>query len=304
MIKRDDFRIWDTDSYDPSAPFNQNPSVLRTGTWDRLSGCPQSPGSRAYSLCRGRGIRENFPALVDVKPGPLCATTSSVLGPALSIATAGVTRTFTLTARDSYDNQRDTLDDSFIARATLSTALMHTAIAPQSWKDLFDPPNNEINNPPQDFRGKYEGSYISTISGTYSMRVQAIEQNGLMGMYFAGSIGWSNGMSFQSLSIPRLSRVDPIINFDWGLDIPIEQKSSEPLFSVKWTGLFKPPQSAEYSFFGVSDGDLRLTIDGNVIFELVVNGSTSSDKVPDELDSALPVYLNEQIFGSILLQIG
>jgi hypothetical protein len=299
-IQRDDFRIWDTDSYDPSAPFNQNPAVLRTGLWDRLSGCPRIPGSRAYSLCRGRGIRENFPALVDVKPGPLCATLSSVLGPALSIATAGVTRTFTLTARDSYDNQRDALDDSFIARATLSTALVHSAISPQSWKNLFDPPNNEINNPPKDFGGKYEGSYISTISGAYSMRVHAVQQNGLMGMYFAGS----NDVCFQNLSIPRISRVDPIINFDWGLNIPIEQKSSEHVFSVKWTGLFRAPQSGEYTFFGVSDGDLRLTIDGNIVFELSVNGSAKPDVMSGEPEDNFEEILDKQVFGSKIIQMG
>ncbi len=300
MTQRDDYSIWDRDTYDPNAPFNQNPSVLRTGSWDRLSGCPRSPGSRAYSLCRGQGLRENFPALVDVKPGTLCATTSSVLGPALSIATAGVTRTFTLTARDSYDNQRDALDDSFIARATLSTALVHTAMSPQTWKNLFDVPNSEINNPPMDFGGKYEGAYISTVSGTYSMRAQAVDQNGLMGMYFAGS----SDTTFRTLSIPRFSRIDPIINFDWGLAIPIEQKASEPLFIVKWSGLFRALQSADYTFFGISDGDLRLTIDGNVVFELVVKGSTSPDELSDELHGNLQGYLDEQPLGSIFLQAG
>jgi hypothetical protein len=150
QIIRDDFDIWDQDWYSPAAGHLdvrlQQPSSLPVsiGRWGAVAGCPgPQPFSWRHYECRGRGVSDNQPARVRVHAGPVCADTCTVLGASMSVATAGVTRTFTLTARDAYDNQRDALDDFFIARASLDSDpthahahVTHGVVVSQPWTFL------------------------------------------------------------------------------------------------------------------------------------------------------------------------
>ena len=150
QIIRDDFDIWDQDWYSPAAGhldvrLQQSASLpVSVGRWGALAGCPgPQPFSWRHYECRGRGVSDNHPARVRVHAGPVCADTCTVLGASMSVATAGVTRTFTLTARDAYDNQRDALDDFFIARASLDSDpthahahVTHGVVVSQPWTFL------------------------------------------------------------------------------------------------------------------------------------------------------------------------
>ncbi len=87
-------------------------------------------------------------------------------------------------------------------------------------------------------------SYSNVTSGT-----------GLTAQYF-------NNRDF--VGTPVLTRIDPVVNFDYGLGSP------DPLvnvdnFSVRWTGRIQPRYSETYTFFARSDDGTRLFIDGQPV---------------------------------------
>ena len=130
VVQRDDYVSWDTDMYDASQPLLTNSQVRRRDVWSASSACPAEGGSEAYDRCRGKGLARNDALRVKVNPALCCASKTTALGDSLTIGTAGVTRTFTLTARDAYDNQRDAFDDSFIAEALVD--LQHVSPYPST----------------------------------------------------------------------------------------------------------------------------------------------------------------------------
>jgi len=185
------------------------------------------------------------------------------------VATAGVTRTFTLTARDAFDNQRDALDDSFVASALLD--LEHLpAYASSSTQTAVDAriisqpyvyllAEGDTHNPPSDPGGKYQGMYTATISGVYNMHVQAVDTvgTGLVAAYFPGSTpDYSQ----------QLTRRDKKIDFNWGIAPP---NSNVPpggsAWSARWLGQVKPLVSGEHTFLVETEGAASLVISGKVV---------------------------------------
>jgi beta-glucosidase len=64
---------------------------------------------------------------------------------------------------------------------------------------------------------------------------------------------------------PKIKRVDKNIDFRWGNDGP--DGMNDDLFSVRWTGFIKAPESAEYLIGTVSDDGVRLWIDDKLVME-------------------------------------
>ena len=64
---------------------------------------------------------------------------------------------------------------------------------------------------------------------------------------------------------PRLVRIDPSINFDWGSDSP--DASLEPRnFSVRWQGNITFAQG-DYTFTAITSDGMRVYIDGQKVAE-------------------------------------
>ena len=90
-------------------------------------------------------------------------------------------------------------------------------------------------------------------------------QSGLKADYFDGS-GFTG--------TPVLSRIDPMIDFDWNGASPAAGVSSKA-FSVRWAGLFTPPAPGAISFdFSMAhcstceDGEtVRVWLDGKLVFD-------------------------------------
>jgi len=81
--------------------------------------------------------------------------------------------------------------------------------------------------------------------------------NGLKGEYF-------NSMDFEGN--PALTRVDKVIDFDWGDKSPaIEIKNDK--FSVRWTGVLVPGKTGRYELSTMSDDGSRLYIDGKLLVD-------------------------------------
>jgi glucose/arabinose dehydrogenase len=84
--------------------------------------------------------------------------------------------------------------------------------------------------------------------------------DGLKGEYFDN----------RDFTTPVLSRVDRTVNFEWGLGSP-DARIAPDTFSVRWTGQVQPRYNDTYTFFTTTDDGVRVTVDGQVIIDRLVN---------------------------------
>ena len=65
---------------------------------------------------------------------------------------------------------------------------------------------------------------------------------------------------------PVLTRVDPEVNFDWGMSNPGPGLPDDN-FSARWTGKLVPDKSGKYRFGAIADDGVRVYLDGKLIAE-------------------------------------
>jgi len=140
---------------------------------------------------------------------------SVVTGAALSIATAGASATFTITAKDESGNARTSGGDNFVI--TL---------------DGDEPYSLAVTD---NLNGVYTVSYLTRLSGSPQLSVALAQGGGLWASYF------ENIWFFYT---PVLERVDPQINFDWGTGAITA--SAADYVSVRWTGRVRPLYTETY----------------------------------------------------------
>lgn len=270
VVERDDMIVWDTSYYASAVPTLENRETGGVSqVWARINGCPAyvdcttnptTCRNQRHDRCRGQGTRTNDIVRVDVKPGPVCASTTTVSDDGgLSLSTAGITRTFMLTARDEFDNQRDAVDDSFIARASLVSASaadrpFHSTFTHRAWADLSGPEQVVFWNQ----NGKYSGSYIITRSGAYTAQIQTTNvdktgpNKGLFGTYFSTS----------NLLGTAVTQEDANVNFNWGRGNPTTSAAVVAnQFSARWTGFVRTNFTEVYTFYTNCDYGVRLYVD-------------------------------------------
>lgn len=80
--------------------------------------------------------------------------------------------------------------------------------------------------------------------------------NGLLGEYFKGT-GFNTSV---------FKRIDPQINFNWGLNAPDASLPSDA-FSIRWTGKIRPQYADQYTFYSRSDDGVRLWINDQQIID-------------------------------------
>jgi beta-glucosidase len=81
--------------------------------------------------------------------------------------------------------------------------------------------------------------------------------NGLLGEYFANR---------ELAGEPKLSRVDPVVDFHWDLGAPAPGFPEEN-FSARWTGKLTPTRSGLYLLAVRSDDGARLYVDGKLVID-------------------------------------
>lgn len=80
--------------------------------------------------------------------------------------------------------------------------------------------------------------------------------DGLQGQYFNSKI----------LSEPKLTRIDPTIDWDWADKSP-DPSINPDYFSAKWTGKIEPRYTDNYTFYLTSDNGCRLWLDGKLLID-------------------------------------
>jgi len=105
---------------------------------------------------------------------------------------------------------------------------------------------------------------------------------GLLGLYF-------NNTGLQGDFITVTHRV---IDFDWGDQGPVDGVNSD-MFSVRWTGLITPKETASYEFHADANDGVRLWIDHKLVIDRWVEGIqvNSSEPIPLQGGQAYPIRL-------------
>ncbi len=113
--------------------------------------------------------------------------------------------------------------------------------------------------------GADQGS-LQALTERYGQRAA---QNGLLGTYF-------NRIDFDG---PAFSRIDPTLNYDWGIESPWRGRVNEELFSVIWSGRIVPPRSGMYTLYLTSDDGARLWIDDTLVLDQFVERPQETDSI-------------------------
>jgi len=89
---------------------------------------------------------------------------------------------------------------------------------------------------------------------------------GLLGQYYTNSSStYTNAANFNPTNL-FLTRIDPVIDFDWGPTNP-PPNLSNGLYTVRWTGQVQPQYSETYVFDVYSDDGCRLWINDQLLID-------------------------------------
>lgn len=80
--------------------------------------------------------------------------------------------------------------------------------------------------------------------------------DGLLGSYFNN----------KNLSGTAVTRVDPVINFNWGLSAPAPKIKADG-FSARWTGWITPQYNETYTFYARTDDGVRLWVNDQLLID-------------------------------------
>ena len=133
---------------------------------------------------------------------------------------------------------------------------------------------------------------------TRTITVTSINQsNGLLGQYF-------NQRDTAITSIPggwtvTGTRIDSNVDFQWGDNSPGVAGVGSDNFSVRWTGKFIPPATANYVFYTRTDDGARLWINGALVVDKwVVTPLTEQASAPIALTKDTAVDVRFEYFDS------
>ena len=203
---------------------------------------------RAYDLSWPRAYRSQTANATRLS---MQGSNSLLSGDPLTVATAGMTSSFTITARDAYSNLRGSRKEGI--RVSLTQAGIPAVHA--SVSGLATP-------------GEYVASYRLTSSGTHTIAVATPLSGGLHATYFS-SDDFTNGRYIRVDSMaPMRGTGDASSTSDWPGDV--NQALDGTAFSVRWEGFVKPQVSGAYQFSAaIGDGDnrIKMWIDNSIVIE-------------------------------------
>ena len=85
----------------------------------------------------------------------------------------------------------------------------------------------------------------------------SLNKHGLLGEYFD---------NMECTGVPKIRRIDNTVNFFWNDDSPAKGIGVDH-FSVRWTGIIRPPVTGTYQLTASSDDGIRVSIDGKKVIE-------------------------------------
>lgn len=134
-----------------------------------------------------------------------------------------------------------------LAQAGVTSSLYSGAAGRETFVD--------INADARYVRVQLAGTGILTIAEAEIMGC-AVQGNGLTANYFDNN----------DLTNPAFDRIDPIVNFNWGLGSPATSMSGDN-YSIRWTGFVEAPSSGNYTFTTNTDDGVRLWVGGKLLID-------------------------------------
>ncbi len=100
------------------------------------------------------------------------------------------------------------------------------------------------------------------------------------------------------LCCPQLSRVDPIVDFNWLSGSP-DPEIEQDYFAARWSGMLEPILEGEHEFIVRSDDGARLWINGHAVIDQWENQSptTVSGSIGLQADQPVPIILEYYDYG-------
>ena len=154
----------------------------------------------------------------------------------------------------------------FLANGVL-VAADTTAPYSSSWSNV-GPGNYSLVARATDDDGAVKTSSPVAITVKVPPPAQDGSGTGLSGQYF-------NGPSFTGSS---LTRVDPKVDFAWGLASPALTLNPDN-FSIRWSGQLEPRFTETYTLSTISDDGVRLWLDGQLLLDNWTEHSETEDAV-------------------------
>lgn len=122
--------------------------------------------------------------------------------------------------------------------------------------------------------GEQNPQHTYTADGVFNVRLNVTGANGIAvaqrneyiiaGETLPGlSAEYFDNINFSG---PRILRVDPVVDFDWGGGSPDPSMGPDD-FSIRWRGVLRPEFSETYTFFTTTDDGVRLRVDGTLVVD-------------------------------------
>lgn len=224
----------------------------------------EAPGVSKTVIPSGNMYRiyqaENDTHAVTVHAAVPCGTTSSASGVGLTLTTAGVLASFTLTARDAFANLRDTLHDEaygYMYKTNVRVGSLAT----------LRPTNLDRAD------GLQVMSFNITRAGSATVNAWVAQSGGLHATYFDD----------EALTSALYIREDVTVDFSGTGDVSSTsqwpgasaQAVTGGTFAVKWVGFVRPPHDYVYTFSmevqdttaAPSDDRVRVWVDNQLILD-------------------------------------
>jgi len=192
----------------------------------------------------GGSAIQNSPFSVVIQPGPPSSLTQVSGGGGLPSGTHNVVSTFVLVAYDSFDNLDTVGGHHFVVKLSNNNHVIF-----RGWL-------TDTNN------GDYTVSYNVTSAGNYSVYV-SVAHDALNGTGLGLTGNYYNNRWLQGSAV--LSRVDQLINFNWGTDLITPTANN--YVSVSWTGFVKADFAQNYTFTVNVDDGCRLYVNNILIID-------------------------------------
>ncbi len=114
----------------------------------------------------------------------------------------------------------------------------------------------EVNTSSNNSGTRASGLVAAASNPIASQSITTAVNNGLLAQYYEGL----------DLTNLRETRIDPVVNFNWGEGSPSVALPSDA-FSVRWTGKIQPQYSETYTFYTNTDEGVRLWVNGQLIID-------------------------------------
>ena len=275
-------------------PFTGSPVVSANGTnngivWVTDPGAYGSSGAavlHAYNATNlavelynsSQNLSRDNPGGAVKMTAPVVANGKVYVGAEFSLSVFGYT-TFAATPLISPSGEAYTNSVTVTLSDTTAGAAIHYTLdgtTPTSGSALYTGPFSLTTNALVQAIAIAPGTINSAVaSASFINSAGAGSGTGLLGQYWANTTGNAfTNITFNAL--PTLTRTDAVVNFNWTTNEPAPGIGTTN-FAVRWTGCVQPQFNETYTLRTVTDGGVRLWVNGQLLIDDWANQTATTN---------------------------